>query len=360
VLFHVEMTERIFVEISGQGLESFNVDKLPLLMTITNSYTSLRRVAVSKESLNNFFFTVYDWIKVKRGGGGGNASATTFENDEDSIDNVAESTRVSTPESDVDKKLFLKFMSNISTDIITAIGFNNTTKFAKRLAALIKAKHSAVVPLFLAQNLIEKFSRHSIRILPMLMEIVILPCLDSLDYRLRKTSIQPVCELFKSMNKQFPMTAFHQTRQKFAIGSTQGQVFVYDIRSASKWRILDGHTGAISAIGFDPSGKHLCSYSATDCTVRVWFLASGGVASAGPVVVSGFGGSGSVLSGLLGTSGGKCIQVKQLGATDKDDRSGIKHPFTLIYRIQSVKIRWTSESDILLVRENGEGVQILI
>jgi hypothetical protein len=317
ILFNVEMAREIFASFTND----VRMSQLPILLTMKDSFGNLKKLAVERDLVNNFFFTIYSLV------------------------------------SDEDDKSVL---SSIAIDILTSIGFNNSIKFAKRLAAMIKAKHNSVVPLMLVRKMMERYARHSIRILPMLMEIVILPCLDSLDYRLRKISIQPTTEVFKSMNKLFPMTAFHQNRQKFAIGSTQGQVFVYDIRSATKWRVLDGHTGAISAVGFDPSGKHICTYSATDCTVRVWFLASGGVASAGPVVVSGTGGAGSVLSGLLGTTGGKCIQVKQLGATDQDDRSGIKHPFTLIHRIQSVKIRWTSEADILLMRENGEGAQIKI
>ena len=156
------------------------------------------------------------------------------------------------------------------------------------------------------------------------------------------------------------MTMFHQAKQKFAIGSTQGQVVVYDVRSASKWRVLDGHTGAISAVGFDPSGKYLCSYSATDCTVRVWHITSGGVAGAGAIVVNGnLSAPSSVFGGMLGASGGKCVQVKQLGPIDDTSSiKGISHPFNLVYRISGVKVRWTSEVDILLVRENGQGIQI--
>jgi WD40 repeat protein len=157
------------------------------------------------------------------------------------------------------------------------------------------------------------------------------------------------------------MTSFHQGKQKFAIGSTQGQVIVFDIRSATKWRILDGHTGAISAVGFDQTGKYLCSYSATDCTVRVWHITGGGVTGvSGPTVIHGnSAGPTSILGGLLGSTGGKCVQVKQLGTIDEDKAvNGIKHPFNMVYRINGVKIRWTSENDILLVRENGQGIQI--
>ena len=178
-----------------------------------------------------------------------------------------------------------------------------------------------------------------------------------MDYRIRKSSIDPITELFKTLNRLYPMTAFQQAKQKFALGTTQGQVMVYDVRSGTKWRILDGHTGAISAVGFDASGKHLCSYSATDCTVRVWHFTGGGMTGVTALIING-NSSGSMLSGLLGGSGGKCIQVKQLGPIDEDVVNGIKHPFNLVYRIHGVKIRWTSETDILIVRENGQGIQV--
>jgi len=320
-VFHVEMVSEIIHSMRRMDMKSH-----PLLLGFPHLFPALKKLIWNKKLINEFFFQLYDLMEVG--------------------DDWGE-----------------QYVSRIAIACLTAIGAQNIPKYTKRLAGLIRAHHDSVIPLLLVQQYIQTHARESIRVLPLLMDIVVLPCLDSMDYRLRKNSVKPTSELFKCMNKQFPMTGFHQNRQKFAIGTTRGQIVVYDIRSANKWRILDGHTGAISAIGFDICGKHICSYSATDCTVRVWYLASGGVASAGAVVVSGASGGStqtSVLSGLLGTSGGKCLIVKQLGPIDEGDASGIKHPFNLVYRIQSVKIRWTSDSDILLVRENGQGIQIRI
>jgi WD40 repeat protein len=241
----------------------------------------------------------------------------------------------------------------LATNCLLVIGSRNPTKFAKRLALLVKTTHESDVPLMLIRKLVERYRIDSMRFLSVLFETVVLPCLDPMDYRTRKSSVDHVTDLFKTLNRLFPMTTFHQNRQKFALGTTQGQVVIYDVRSATKWRILDGHTGAISAVGFDYSGKNVCTYSATDCTVRVWHLSGGAL---GSLVVSGNPG-GSVLGGLLGSSGGKCTLVKQLGPIDEHEGS-IKHPFDLNYRINGVKVKWTSETDILIVRETGQGIQI--
>jgi hypothetical protein len=249
--------------------------------------------------------------------------------------------------------------SELATKCLLAIGARNPTKFAKRLALMVKTNHAADVPLFLIRRLVEDYRIHSMRFLSVLFESVVLPSLNPMDYRVRKTSVEPVTELFKTLNKLYPMTTFHQNRQKFALGTTQGQVIIYDLRSSTKWRILDGHTGAISAVGFDASGKYLCSYSATDCTARVWYISSGGVPGVNAVIVHGNTTSGSVLGSLLGSSGGKCVIVKQLGGADENShQSSIKHPFDLNCRINGVKIRWTTETDVLVVRETGEGIQI--
>lgn len=240
--------------------------------------------------------------------------------------------------------------SGVVTKLLLAIGQRNMASFGKRLALIVKTTHMSETPLLLIQKMIQQYRIHSIRSLPILFESVVLPCLDPMDYKVRKTSVGPVTELFKTMNKLYPMTSFHQNKQKIAIGSTQGQILVYDVRAGTKWRVLEGHTGAISAVSFDSSGKYLSSYSATDNTVRVWHLTmTGGINS---------GASGSLLGGLLGSGGGKCVLVKQLGETTETEGDRIKHPFDLNFRVDGVKIRWTSDQDILLVRETGDGVQI--
>lgn len=83
------------------------------------------------------------------------------------------------------------------------------------------------------------------------------------------------------------MVAFHQANQRLAVGTAEGMIILFDLRTATKWRILEGHTGAVSAVAFAPEEEQrqvrtlstahgssssgiLVSYSAKECAVRWW------------------------------------------------------------------------------------------
>jgi len=55
---------------------------------------------------------------------------------------------------------------------------------------------------------------------------------------------------------------FHQTTQRFAVGTVDALVVIFDVRTATKWRVLEGHEGAINAVTFDGAGQRLASFSA--------------------------------------------------------------------------------------------------
>ena len=350
-LENLSESAKMWIEITEKVLNVLYQNRgFVILRLFSDVFTFLRKFVINKQMFNEIFVILFaNVVDVT------NQTVIPVVDDESQQGSV-EVSKVSAPMNFTAEKV-----SQLSVSALLAIGFKNPSKFVRRISTLIKTTHTSEVPIFLITQYIQTFAQHSIMHLPMLFEIVVLPCLDPMDYRIRRNSIGPATNLFRVLNRRFPMTSFHQGKQKFAIGSTQGQVIVFDIRSATKWRILDGHTGAISAVGFDQTGKYLCSYSATDCTVRVWHITGGGVTGvSGPTVIHGnSAGPTSILGGLLGSTGGKCVQVKQLGTIDEDKAvNGIKHPFNMVYRINGVKIRWTSENDILLVRENGQGIQI--
>jgi len=92
------------------------------------------------------------------------------------------------------------------------------------------------------------------------------------------------------------MVTFHQQSQKFAVGTGDGLIVIYDLRTATKWRILEGNAGAIAALSFSPDGNRLASYCAADRSVRTWRCGSEGF-----------------LGGLLmGASSGKCATQHML------------------------------------------------
>jgi hypothetical protein len=57
-------------------------------------------------------------------------------------------------------------------------------------------------------------------------------------------------------------------RQRFAVGTVDALVVIFDVRTATKWRVLEGHEGAINAITFDGAGQRLASFSAQVALAR--------------------------------------------------------------------------------------------
>ena len=65
--------------------------------------------------------------------------------------------------------------------------------------------------------------------------------------------------------------------KKFAIGTIENNVIIlYDLRTAVKWKVLEGHKGPISCMNFDNQGKYLASFSVGDSSVRIWKIGTTG------------------------------------------------------------------------------------
>ena len=74
----------------------------------------------------------------------------------------------------------------------------------------------------------------------------------------------------KEIVRKFPMAAFHQDTQRFAVGTVDALIVIYDLRTATKWRVLEGHEGPISAVTFDAGGHRLATFSGDEGRVRYW------------------------------------------------------------------------------------------
>jgi WD40 repeat protein len=72
------------------------------------------------------------------------------------------------------------------------------------------------------------------------------------------------------------MIAFHPKSQRLAVGTHDGPIGIYDVRTSAKWRILEGHTGNVTSVCFDSKGEALASYSAVDLTLRTWKTGNSG------------------------------------------------------------------------------------
>ncbi|CAD8190007.1 unnamed protein product [Paramecium pentaurelia] len=109
--------------------------------------------------------------------------------------------------------------------------------------------------------------------LPILMDII-LKSLDPNNPNLRKVCHRSATYALQTICKTFKCVCFHQQTQKIAIGDTQ--IIIYDLRTAVKWRVLDGHSGQINCLEFDHTGKQLASFSDTDWKIKIWKVGSTG------------------------------------------------------------------------------------
>lgn len=57
------------------------------------------------------------------------------------------------------------------------------------------------------------------------------------------------------------MVVFHSESQRLAVGTHNGPIGIYDVRTSAKLEIFEGHTKAVTCLAFDASGKWLVSYS---------------------------------------------------------------------------------------------------
>jgi hypothetical protein len=71
--------------------------------------------------------------------------------------------------------------------------------------------------------------------------------------------------------------SFHQQTQRFAVGTVESSILVYDLRTATKWRVLEGTEGPVSALAFERTGERLCSFAAQERALRVWKSGSQGL-----------------------------------------------------------------------------------
>ncbi|KAJ3010098.1 UNVERIFIED_CONTAM: hypothetical protein HDU68_002329, partial [Siphonaria sp. JEL0065] len=97
---------------------------------------------------------------------------------------------------------------------------------------------------------------------------------------------------FAELVKNFPNVAFHHGSQKLAVGTMDGLTVVYDLKTATKGQVLEGHTKPVTAVAFSPDGKMSVTYSFEENSVRFWQLSSGFLNSlVGAFSVAGGGGS---------------------------------------------------------------------
>ena len=62
--------------------------------------------------------------------------------------------------------------------------------------------------------------------------------------------------------------------QRLVVGSSDGAIVMYDLKTATRLYVLEGHQKAVSACSFSPDGRRLLSLSLEESVVLVWKVGS--------------------------------------------------------------------------------------
>ncbi|KAG0202740.1 hypothetical protein BGX28_004845 [Mortierella sp. GBA30] len=117
------------------------------------------------------------------------------------------------------------------------------------------------------------FSRKNPAILyggiPRLTEAIV-KSLDPTIPQVREMLLSTVTSVLLDLVQAFPQLDLHVGTQKLAVGTLEGAIIVYDLHTATRWQILEGHTKAVSAVSFSRDGKTIVSCCVKEGRVRFW------------------------------------------------------------------------------------------
>lgn len=76
---------------------------------------------------------------------------------------------------------------------------------------------------------------------------------------------------------RYPSIAFNTTVQRLAVGSSDGSLVIYDLKTATKYQYLTCHQrGSLTAVGFSDDGRILLSFSLESGEVKIYAQPSTG------------------------------------------------------------------------------------
>ncbi|KAI8637841.1 hypothetical protein BD408DRAFT_374442 [Parasitella parasitica] len=88
---------------------------------------------------------------------------------------------------------------------------------------------------------------------------------------MRETMLPSATSILHNLVKTYPSVDFSSSAQKLAVGTLEGASVVYDLRTATRSVVLEGHVGPVSVLAFSPDAKLIATCSLVDQSVRVWY-----------------------------------------------------------------------------------------
>ncbi|KAL2911240.1 hypothetical protein HK105_209296 [Polyrhizophydium stewartii] len=156
--------------------------------------------------------------------------------------------------------------------------------------------------------------------------------LDPNTPQIRESLQQIVTVNFAELVRTYPCVSFHAGTQRLAVGSAEGSVVVYDLRTATK-----GHTRPVHAVSFSSDGKLIASFSVEENCVKIWQPHAGffGTLVGALSGTAAGNATGAALASVSGAGHLKCFRSFSVGAP-------VAHvPLSTVFK--QVKFVWVGE-----------------
>ncbi|KAJ4498276.1 hypothetical protein C8R41DRAFT_877942 [Lentinula lateritia] len=214
------------------------------------------------------------------------------------------------------------FMTTLGLDILNPTSTEHRKSVMQIVAFLIKKARLRWRPLVLYPNL------------PKLMEAVV-KSLDPNSTADRDAVLDTATEILGYVVKTFPTVDFHMPSQRLAVGTSEGAMVMYDLKTAIRLYVLEGHKKSISACSFSPDGRRLVSLSLEESVVLVWKV--------GTSIVSFFNPGAPPRQGHSGTEPFKTLSFNVGDAGN----------MSVAETLQFVHFEWTADRSVKLkIRDN--------
>ncbi|SPO20149.1 uncharacterized protein UTRI_00545_B [Ustilago trichophora] len=149
------------------------------------------------------------------------------------------------------------FMTTLSLDILHARSAAHCAATMRLVAFMVRRRPSVLVA-----NL------------PRLAEAVV-KSLDPTHTTMREAVVNAATVMISELVSTYPSVNFFGGGQRLAVGTHEGAVIMYDLKTATRLYVLEGHRRRADAVSFSPDGRRLVTMSLEEGRVLVWKTSSG-------------------------------------------------------------------------------------
>ncbi|KAG5462661.1 MAG: hypothetical protein BJ554DRAFT_4178 [Olpidium bornovanus] len=99
--------------------------------------------------------------------------------------------------------------------------------------------------------------------------------LDPNVHQMRQAILKTATATLHDLVKFYPPVAFHGGAQRLAVGTMEGATVLYDLRTATRWHVIEGHVKPVTAVAFSPDGRNVVTCSFEEGTLKTWHPTAG-------------------------------------------------------------------------------------